>query len=164
MLDSPFLKTGPSSWAETDLTAPPRVQPGDRPAGAAPGRDRGDASGPRSRRREGEPRMVVLSSPYLATNPYLEIDPANLDLLMNAVQWLRGRSDSLGVAPKVHNAMRFTADPNLRARLHLVPTILAVVLIVGFGVTTYLARRVLSDRPTDRTSPSLDGRNGIRDE
>ena len=87
------------------------------------------------------PRAVVLSSGLMATNPYFPM-AANSDLLMNAVQWLRGKSEeSGGVAPRLQAPLVFTADPNLRLRLHLVPTILSVVLIVGFGATTYLARR-----------------------
>ena len=77
----------------------------------------------------------------MATNPVLASDPANTDLLNNALGWLRGRSGTLGMAPKVHTAMLFTADPNLRVKLLVVPTVISVVLIVGFGLTTYLARR-----------------------
>jgi hypothetical protein len=33
------------------------------------------------------------------------------------------------------------ADPNLRAKLVLLPTLLSVSVLVGLGLTTYLARR-----------------------
>lgn len=141
MVDAPFLRTGLSSWVESDLTAArPAFDAGvDRPGPVVVGiaaSERPEVAGGKPR-----PRMVVLSSPFLPTNPYLDLDPSNLDLLMNACQWLRGKDDSLGVAPKLHTGSLLTADPNLRTRLHLVPTVLAGVLIVGFGVTTYLARR-----------------------
>jgi hypothetical protein len=85
------------------------------------------------------PKMVVLGSGLMATNPFFS---SNADLLMNAVQWLRGKAEeSSGISPRAQQPLVFTADPNLRVRLHLVPTILSVVLIIGFGATTYLARR-----------------------
>ena len=66
---------------------------------------------------------------------------SNLDLLMNTVNWLRGRAELEGIAPKIHDALTLTADPVVRARLILVPTVMAVLLIITLGVTTYLARR-----------------------
>ena len=140
MLDYPFLRTGRTSRAVLNRTkdglVPDRAVdvPGPLTVGVA-------ISERKEVTAEGNPRpkAVVLSSPLMATNPFF---PHNSDLLMNAVQWLRGKSEeSGGVAPRVQAPLVFTADPNLRLRLHLIPTILAVVLIVGFGATTYLARR-----------------------
>ena len=85
--------------------------------------------------------MVVLSSRNLADNMYIQGFPANLDLLMNAVNWPRGRNDSLGIAPKSHVALSLAVDSTLRQRLVLVPTVMAVLLIITLGVSTYLARR-----------------------
>jgi hypothetical protein len=60
---------------------------------------------------------------------------------MNSISWLRGRSDLQGITPTTHVALTLTADPILRTRLIMVPTVMAVLLIIGLGVTTYLARR-----------------------
>ena len=89
----------------------------------------------------GKPLLMVYSSPYLADNQSLTLDPSNLDLLMNSINWLRGRAELQGIAPKTHVAPIFTADPNLRMRLHIIPTLLAGLLIVGLGILTYLTRR-----------------------
>ncbi len=91
--------------------------------------------------KEESPRLVVYSSPFLADNQIAQTDPVNQDLLINTVGWLRGRSSLAGIAPKTHVALTLTADPNLRARLVLLPTLLAFSLIIGLGVFVYLARR-----------------------
>ena len=76
----------------------------------------------------------------MADNLFLEVEPTNLDLLMNAINWLRGQAELGGIAPKTHVALTLAADPVLRTRLILVPTVMAVLLIIGLGLTTYLAR------------------------
>jgi hypothetical protein len=141
---TPLLRSSPQSWVETDLTAS-RVQ-----------RDPNDEAGPvpigvavNDRPRPGEtelgtPRLVVLSSRNMADNPFLSdstFAPANLDLLMNSVSWLRQTPENLGISPKTHVSLTLTAEPVVRARLILVPTVMAVLLIVTLGVATYLARR-----------------------
>ena len=85
--------------------------------------------------------MVVFSSPNVADNAILQIEPTNLDLLMNAVFWLKGRPELLGIAAKTHESLVFAADPGLQFRLVMVPTFMAVVVILGLGATTYIARR-----------------------
>ena len=48
----------------------------------------------------------------MAENVFQEVDPTNLDLLMNAASWLRGRPDTLGIAPKTHVALTLSVDPS----------------------------------------------------
>ena len=85
--------------------------------------------------------MVVFSSAGAADNQVVRLQPDNLDMLMNAIHWLRGRPEMIGIAAKTHESLMFAADPGLRLRLVMVPTLLAVVIIVGLGATTYVARR-----------------------
>jgi hypothetical protein len=89
----------------------------------------------------GKPLLLVFSSPYLADDPVIAADPTNLDLLMNGLNWLRGKGDPQGIAPKTHVTLLFAADPSLRLRLHLVPTLIAGLVLTALGVLTYLARR-----------------------
>jgi hypothetical protein len=136
-----LLRTSPESWAEADLAAKQARK------------DEKDPSGPLAvciavndrpklgDNEPGAPRLVVFSSRYLADNATIQIAPASLDLLMNTVNWLRGRSGDTGIAPKVHDSLTLTADPVLRVRLIVVPTVMAVLLIITLGVTTYLVRR-----------------------
>jgi hypothetical protein len=137
----PFLKTSPDSWAESS----PRGQ------GIKLDPDK-DIAGPvtvglavsilpATADEKPTPRMVVLSSPQLADNQTVRQVPANLDLLMNAIVWLRGRPDLMGIDPSTHESLPFTADQGMRQRLVMVPTLLALVAILGLGASTYLARR-----------------------
>ncbi len=140
-LATPLLRTSPASWVEADtkvaqIKKDPTDESGpvivgvavnDRPA-------KGDFE-------PGQARLVLFSSGYLADNLSLQIDPENLDLVMNAVNWLRGQPEMEGIFPKSHVSLTLTADPLVRARLILVPTVMSVLLIITLGVTTYLARR-----------------------
>jgi hypothetical protein len=138
----PLLRTSKESWVETDLQdSALRFQQGRDVRGpAVVGVAVADRARPGAA-EEARPRMVVLSSPHVADNFFLGIEPANLDLLMNAVGWLRGKSELRGITPKAHVALALSANPTLRARLVLVPTVMAMLLIIGLGVTTYAARR-----------------------
>ena len=137
----PFLRSGPESWAETT--------PNDRPISRDPTKDVAGPVNvgvavvvrPQAPTEKPTPRMVILSSPAAADNQVVRLEPANLDLLMNAIHWLRGRPEMLGIDSKTHESLLFAADPGLRLRLVMVPTLLAVVVIIGLGATTYLARR-----------------------
>ncbi len=77
----------------------------------------------------------------MAENRVQEIERTNLDLLMNAASWLRGRSDTQGIAPKTHVALTLTANPALRSRLILVPSVTAILVIIAAGITVFVARR-----------------------
>jgi hypothetical protein len=137
----PILRSGPDSWLETT----PEV----RPVVRDPGKD---IAGPVilgvtveiPPQRESDPprpRMVVFSSPTAADNQVLRLMPTNLDLFMNAIRWLRGRPSSEGIKAKIHESLVLSADPGLRTRLVMVPTLMAVLVILGLGATTYVARR-----------------------
>ena len=84
---------------------------------------------------------MLFSSRALADNYVQAIEPTNLDLVMNAASWLRGRPDAVGIAASTHVALTLTADPLLRNRLILVPTVLATLAIAAVGLLVYLASR-----------------------
>jgi ABC-type uncharacterized transport system len=137
----PFVRTGPDSWVETTPNARPVVRdPANDIAGPI---NVGVAVviPPQVASDSPKPRMVVFSSSTAADNQVVRLEPTNLDLMMNAVQWLRGRPSALGIHAKTHESLLFAADPGLRTRLVMVPTLLAVLVILGLGVTTYVARR-----------------------
>jgi hypothetical protein len=87
------------------------------------------------------PRLIIASSRSMGNNFWVQQFPQNLDFLMNSLNWLRGSSGSVGIAPHTHDAITLTADSVLRARLVLVPTVMAGILIISVGVLTYIARR-----------------------
>lgn len=138
---TPILRTSPSSRAESDPQRrelnkdPDRDPPGPFTVGVAITSATITPPGPE------EPLMVVFSSPMLGDNRLIAYRPANLDLVVNAVSWLRGRPDLQGLAPRTHAALALSADPGLQTRLVLLPTVLAFALTIGMGVAVYLARR-----------------------
>ncbi|HWE39544.1 MAG TPA: GldG family protein [Isosphaeraceae bacterium] len=139
----PLLRSSPSSWAESTWMA--REEPkrdGNEPAGpiivAAAAADRGPADAG----TEGDtPRLVVFGSTLAFDDQYVEIDFHNLDLAVNAISWLRGRREQIGVAPKKGTTLLMTASRVQQSKMILVPTLMALVAIVGFGLSTYAARR-----------------------
>jgi hypothetical protein len=145
LVPTPILSTGPRSWAETDLKNPrPTLDrsadvAGPVTVGVAVSKRQGQArpGGP----MDEQPRLVLFSCPMMAENALQEITPANLDLLMNAASWLRGRPDTLGLSPSTHTALTLIVDPQLRSRLILVPTVTATMLIIAMGIIVYGSRR-----------------------
>lgn len=138
------LRTGVASWAETEPDKPPvRRDPKEEPGpltialavtdrqSTAPG-----TSGPAP-----PPRLVVVSSRFVADNFFVARNAPNLDFVVNAVNWLRGRPDLQGITPKTHVALTLSADPGLRAKLIMIPTLIATTVILALGITTFLARR-----------------------
>ncbi len=146
LVPTPILKTGRTSWAETDLKNPrPTLDrstdvPGPVTVGVAVAHRPGQG-GPGAPAEE-QPRLVLFSCPMMAENALQEITPANLDLLMNAASWLRGgRPDTLGISPQTHTALTLIVDPQLRSQLILVPTATAAMLIIAMGIIVYTSRR-----------------------
>ena len=137
----PILRTSPEAWAE--------MTPNVRELSKDPEKDLAGPINvgvavvvkPQTTSEKPAPRMVVFSSPFLADNPFVRQEPTNLDLLMNSVHWLSGRPGMVGIEAKTHESLIFAADPGLRLRLVMVPTLLAIIVIIGIGATTYMARR-----------------------
>jgi len=146
LVPTPFLKTSPESWADVDSTvSQPKFDrdvdtPGPVLVGVAVAEVRAnqDGKGPQA---DPKPRMVLFSSRAFAGNLVVEIENTNLDLVMNAASWLRGRPDAVGISPNTHVSLQLNADPALRARLVVVPTVTAIILIIGTGIAVYLTRR-----------------------
>jgi hypothetical protein len=145
LVPTPILQTGRSSWAETDLRNPrPTLDrssdvPGPVTVGVAVSK-RGSQPQTGGAVQE-QPRLVLFSCPLMAENAIQEITPVNLDLLMNAASWLRGRVDTLGLSPSTHTALTLVVMPELRSRLVLVPTVTAAMLIIAMGIIVYGSRR-----------------------
>jgi hypothetical protein len=143
LVPTTILQTSAASWAETDRSNPrPTLDHADRrgplPVGVAVARRASTAGVPEA---EEKPRLVLFSCPTIADNVLQQLTPANLDLLMNAASWLRGRPETLGIGAKTHTALTLTVDPVLRSRLILVPTVTAMMSIIALGIIVYVARR-----------------------
>jgi hypothetical protein len=146
LVPTPILKTNRTAWAETDRknsrpTLDPTADvPGPVTVGVAVSHRQGQPrpGGP----MDEQPRLVLFSCPMMAENWIQEDTPANLDLLMNAANWLRGgRADTLGLSPRTHTALTLVVDSQLRSRLILIPTLTAMMLIIAMGILVYGSRR-----------------------
>jgi ABC-type uncharacterized transport system involved in gliding motility auxiliary subunit len=137
----PILRTSPESWAESSPNVRALTKDPDKDLAGPINVGVAVVVKPQTTSEKPAPRMVVFSSPYLADNPFVRQRPTNLDLLMNSVHWLSGRPGTVGIEAKTHESLVFAADPGLRLRLVMVPTLLAIMVIIGLGATTYLARR-----------------------
>jgi hypothetical protein len=139
-----ILRTTNLSWAESEPKAIPisldkQDERGPLAVGIAIA-DRSPRDAPGSP-PQGRPRLVLFSCPAMAENVFQEIERTNLDILMNSAGWLRGRADTLGIAPKPHIALTLSVDPYLRSRLILVPSVVAVLLIIAMGTVVFISRR-----------------------
>jgi hypothetical protein len=143
----PIVSTSAVSWAETDPRAPQvRFDPktdlkGPVTVGVAVANRAGGPAARAGGRADGTPLLVLFSCPAMAENPSVETERTNLDLLMNAASWLRGKPDSLGIEPAAHIALTLAIDPMLRSRLILVPSVTASLVIIAMGIIVYTARR-----------------------
>lgn len=140
-----LLRSSRSSWAETDLAKRPVVmdqnvdQAGPLLVGVAV-EERGAGNKPDGAAGATH-RLVLFSCPAMADNFFQDIERTNLDILMLAAGWLRGRPDTMGIPPKHHIALTLSADPMLRQRLILIPSMVAILSIIAMGAIVYTARR-----------------------
>jgi ABC-type uncharacterized transport system len=146
MVPVAILLTSGYSWAETDLAASPlrrdkNDEPGPLTVGVAVS-ERAQGSSPTDAVAGGKPRLVVFSCAAMAENAVQEVEQTNLDMLMNAASWLRGRPDTQGVvAPNPHVALTLSVDPYMRSRLILVPSVVMFLSIIAMAIIVYTARR-----------------------
>jgi hypothetical protein len=145
MVPTAFLRSSPQGWGETDRKSRPVQfdakldERGPVLVGVAVSH-REPPYGPDVQSRF-TPRLVLISCPSLGDNIFQEIEPTNLDLLMNAASWLRDRPNTLGLPAQTHVALTLTASPLLQSRLVMVPTVVSVLLIIAIGSLVYVARR-----------------------
>jgi hypothetical protein len=140
----PLLRTGRASFVESTPEAgpPERNAEADLPGPIVVAAAVAERLSPRAKEAEASPRLVLISSPYAADNQVVVAEGvANLNLIGNAVSWLQDRPDLVGIAPRTYTARVLKAGPNLRAKLVLLPSMLAVSVLIGLGMATYLARR-----------------------
>ncbi len=140
----PILRTGPGAWGETDLAAavaafdPKTDVPGPVSVGVAVAA----AATPGGPPDPDKPILAIFSSPDLADNRILGLGAeANLDLVVNAANWLRGRLDLPQIAPRTRTVARLDPDPTIQARMILLPTLMAFTIVLSAGMLVYLVRR-----------------------
>jgi ABC-type uncharacterized transport system involved in gliding motility auxiliary subunit len=132
-----WMETGRALYDEGDLNGPVPIAVAGRPALAAA--DDGAAAG------EAEPRLVVFGDSEFASNEYIEAH-VNRDLFLNAVNWLMGDVEQIGVRPRLSRASRFELDAGqfrgiVYLSLFVLPETIAVI-----GVVAWWLRRESAER------------------
>lgn len=139
-----LLVSSPEAWGEVSF--------GGKPGGKKEVRydaGSGDLKGPVTmalavtRASEaGETRAVVVGDAELATNQMIKFG-ANKDFLLNAVHWLVGAEDDIGISPK-DPQFNFVTITNRQVWVVFTIVILLVPgLVLTFGVLQWLNRRSL---------------------
>ena len=144
LVPTAILLTTNYSWAESDLRTPPLAydpkvdKQGPLAVGFAVAERVSRGTGTSV---QGKPRLVLFSCPAMAENAFQKSELSNLDMLMISASWLRGRSDTLGIPPHMHVALTLSVDPELRQRLIVVPSVVALLSIIAIGIVVFTARR-----------------------
>lgn len=143
----------PRAWAEGDYEEPPFAAggPNDTPgpvslvvaveyqeqqAPAAPGAPANST-----------PVMVVVGDATLATNLLASARPTNLYFVLNAINWLGGRVEDLGIPPKKRKAVVLNIDRNRFVQLVFEPAVALVAVAIVLGGMVWVVR-------TDRLAAS----------
>ncbi|GIW41195.1 MAG: hypothetical protein KatS3mg076_1772 [Candidatus Binatia bacterium] len=139
-----IVKTGSSSWAETDLRAlfeerVARLDASDRKGpvsiGVAVEADLEELNG-----GEGRARLVVFGSGDFANNRNVLGNFYNRDLLLNSVGWLAGESDLISIRPKSLRASRVQLTPEQSTMVFYLSVLLFPEALLLAGLAVYWRR------------------------
>lgn len=132
---TPILTTSPASWAETDPTATEPV--------FTQGQDfRGPLNLAAAAENSGtSARLVLLGNTNFIANQNLSPQVANLDLFMNAVNWLTEEEALISIRPKqAQNRRLFLTSAQVNFTL-FTTVILVPLVIFSAGVVNWWKRR-----------------------
>jgi hypothetical protein len=89
-----------------------------------------------------KPRLVVFGDATFVTNPLASARSGtqNFSLFASTLDWLAERPTSIGVEPRELSVYRLDPTAN-RARLLLLPGLLAVMAVLGLGLGVWVVRR-----------------------
>lgn len=150
MTFSPLLEASAESWIEEDLE---KLFSGE----ADPQYDEGEKKGPIVLGVALEPiipagdedsekerlRLVVFGDAEMVQNQYFAMVPGNLNLIMNAVTWLIGKEEGLSIRPKEPDIRRAALSGMQAALIYGVTLLLTPLVMVAFGLASWLRRRKL---------------------
>lgn len=141
-----LVRTGRTSWAETDLDGVFKqhraaLDPNDRRgpisiavAVTAKLRDMGID-------HDGEARLVVVGTPLFADNQNLVATRPNRDLFLNAAGWLVGQEELVSIRPRSIRASRADLTPAQVFNVFFLSVLLLPELLIGAGLAVWWSRR-----------------------
>jgi ABC-type uncharacterized transport system involved in gliding motility auxiliary subunit len=135
----PLLATSSNSWAKVNLNA------------TTLSKESGDLQGPfnvavaitdENKEAGINTKLVVVgSSSFMNTNIISATSGANLDFVMNSLNWLQDKKDSTAIRPKDLTTPNLAMNNFQRLALSGVVVILIPLLIMTVGITVWLRRR-----------------------
>ncbi len=140
---SPVVEGTDGSWGERRLKKTPRYDAGEDVAGptilamaVGPKSGPGGAAGPAS--------IVVFSDADFLSNQFVADREfkfsANVDLFLNAVNWMVGRTANIGIEPKERDRRTAVITPRRRRRLFWGAVVFPTVLMVALGLVVWRLR------------------------
>jgi len=148
----PLLNSSESCWGETDLKADLRQAKYDEGVDIVGPFAVALAVQPRSPRRSPYqppkpardlpgPRLVVIAGSFDFTNAPLDRSPQNMYFVRNAVNWLAGKKEILGISPKSFEMNRATVTDSVKVAAKYIAMGLLPLAFVVSGVIVWLTRR-----------------------
>lgn len=139
---TPLMKSGPESWAETNLKANPALDAQDTPGpvtlGVAVTKDlSGPApTGDKAGGKVGKiARLVVIGSSEMAANSVTQMLPGNTYLLAMAINWLAEEEALVNIPPKDETPQNITlTDPQRRIISTTVYALPLAAMLLGLFV------------------------------
>lgn len=93
---------------------------------------------------EGEDtRIVVLSTAFLLRSDFAQSFPGNLDLMLNSINWVYEREETISVRPKVTLMLPLRLNNLSTWILTGVVVVLVPLIVLGAGLVVWLRRRHL---------------------
>jgi len=147
---TPLVRTGPASWAETNVdevytSGQVAVDPEDRrgplSVATAVAADLATMGITVPEAGEGEARLVVVGTPRFADSQEFTRRPQNADLFLNAVGWLVGQSETISVRSRTIRASRAELTPDQARRVFFLSVFIIPELLVLIGVSVWWWRR-----------------------
>lgn len=135
---TPLLQTSAQAWGQAAVTAPPRYEAG-----------RGDVQGPLplaaalERKGEHPGRAVVVGSAAFAGDAAASLTAANLDFVLDSVDWLADKGGGVAIRPRAAAPARlFLTGPQAQFLLYAAALALPLVAMLAGGAV-WLRRRHL---------------------
>ena len=131
------------SWGERKLGKTPRYDKGDDVAGPT---TLGVATGPKSgiEAPDAPASIVVFADADFVSNQFMADatfrHSANADLFLNAVNWMVGRTENVGIEPRERDRRTVVMTPSRRTKFVVGAVLLPAVLMAVLGFYVWLVR------------------------
>ena len=131
------------SWGERKLDKTPRYDKGDDVAGPT---TLGVAIGPKSGMQapDSPASIVVFADADFVSNQFMADatfrHSANPDLFLNAVNWMVGRTENIGIAPRERDRRTVVMTPSRRWKFVVGAVLLPAALMAVLGICVWLIR------------------------